>query len=430
MATNNDTFQLNPADGVPNQIQAIIDFANSLNEQNADPNSGLTGFGRGLNETRINLQAKKLDELLDDIDPRNLPAQLVSSLEQAADLSYLPDEARVAIDNTLAALAGHREELTEQLNKQLQRIDKLSDRLLDPENGRTDKLESPDANRLRIRANKLESELSKLRENGDSAALSDEAIEKLRDVANSKHLHKDEQQDLKTALDGILYDRENGAGAELPTQEQVTEQPREQRGDELVSETGQEAGITDRNQELGEAQLPEQTTEQAEEALVYGFSGPGDMLERAGTQSQESAPTQPKPSPEEQPQAQSYTFPEFPPALIRQGDCGEHVAKLQGLLNDVNTLHGNQLFEKPLGTDGAFGPQTKEALTGVQETLGIEPDGVFGPDTLKAIKTSMLGRMSGAEVSSSISAAEQCEDTGPNSTCNAHQGKTGQGVQR
>ncbi|HLS34197.1 MAG TPA: peptidoglycan-binding domain-containing protein [Brevibacterium sp.] len=54
------------------------------------------------------------------------------------------------------------------------------------------------------------------------------------------------------------------------------------------------------------------------------------------------------------------------------GDEGEDVEALERFLMDAGFLDGES-------ADGTFGPRVREAVRGLQESLGVEPDGVFQP---------------------------------------------------
>jgi peptidoglycan hydrolase-like protein with peptidoglycan-binding domain len=67
----------------------------------------------------------------------------------------------------------------------------------------------------------------------------------------------------------------------------------------------------------------------------------------------------------------SLTWP-----LVRQGDSGEKVEILQGLLN----ARGHDLE-----TDGIFGPLTAAAVRSFQQSRNISVDGIVGPQTWSAL---------------------------------------------
>jgi murein L,D-transpeptidase YcbB/YkuD len=66
---------------------------------------------------------------------------------------------------------------------------------------------------------------------------------------------------------------------------------------------------------------------------------------------------------------------------------GAAVVAWQTQLNDWLRLK----HEKPLPTDGAFGPGTQTATEALQQAQGLTPDGVVGPATRKALQTALAG---------------------------------------
>lgn len=62
---------------------------------------------------------------------------------------------------------------------------------------------------------------------------------------------------------------------------------------------------------------------------------------------------------------------------LRLGDVGEDVRQLQILLATAG-------FD-PGGSDGRFGPRTREAVVGFQRSRNLDPDGVAGPITIAAL---------------------------------------------
>jgi hypothetical protein len=66
--------------------------------------------------------------------------------------------------------------------------------------------------------------------------------------------------------------------------------------------------------------------------------------------------------------------------IIRMGMKGEDVKMLQMKLNMINNLFAS------LNADGAFGPNTKQALIKFQKSKGIKADGVLGPKTRAMIE--------------------------------------------
>ena len=66
-------------------------------------------------------------------------------------------------------------------------------------------------------------------------------------------------------------------------------------------------------------------------------------------------------------------------AILKQGDSGIEVKKLQMLLNA-------QLIPRPhLREDGAFGKRTHDAVLAFQKMKALEPDGLVGPQTWLAL---------------------------------------------
>ncbi len=63
------------------------------------------------------------------------------------------------------------------------------------------------------------------------------------------------------------------------------------------------------------------------------------------------------------------------PGLLREGDNGPEVKRLQQRLNITD--------------DGVFGPGTKRAVTAFQREHGLDPDGIVGPATRKAIRKAL-----------------------------------------
>lgn len=66
---------------------------------------------------------------------------------------------------------------------------------------------------------------------------------------------------------------------------------------------------------------------------------------------------------------------------------GAAVVAWQTQLNDWLRLN----HQKPLPTDGAFGPGTQTATEALQQAQGLTPDGVVGPATRKALQTALAG---------------------------------------
>ena len=70
-------------------------------------------------------------------------------------------------------------------------------------------------------------------------------------------------------------------------------------------------------------------------------------------------------------------------ALMRHGDRGDDVARLQGVLGEM----GYDLGE----ADGIFGPRTASAVRAFQDDLGIAVDGVVGAQTLGRLAVAASG---------------------------------------
>ncbi len=68
----------------------------------------------------------------------------------------------------------------------------------------------------------------------------------------------------------------------------------------------------------------------------------------------------------------------YPGYLLRQGARGDNVRTLQRYLNDLSSVYGTLL---PVNVDGAFGPQTRNAVIAFQRMFNLTPDGIVGPAT-------------------------------------------------
>jgi GH24 family phage-related lysozyme (muramidase) len=89
------------------------------------------------------------------------------------------------------------------------------------------------------------------------------------------------------------------------------------------------------------------------------------------------------------------------PAILRRGDRGDEVSRLQRLLNKVGGL---------LPEDDAFGPQTEDAVRDAQLMAGLAPTGIADaaltswleaqPDPNRVIPTSAIAYIAREEVSS------------------------------
>ncbi|RNL85571.1 L,D-transpeptidase family protein [Halostreptopolyspora alba] len=63
--------------------------------------------------------------------------------------------------------------------------------------------------------------------------------------------------------------------------------------------------------------------------------------------------------------------------LLREGDSGSQVTKLQERLTELNYWHG--------GADGEFDSLTTQAVIALQKAAGIGRDGIVGPNTREAL---------------------------------------------
>jgi hypothetical protein len=63
---------------------------------------------------------------------------------------------------------------------------------------------------------------------------------------------------------------------------------------------------------------------------------------------------------------------------LKQGNTGNGVRRLQ---QSLNWCYGYHLTE-----DGIFGPNTRNALVGMQRRVGTSADGIYGPNTRAAMK--------------------------------------------
>src|SRR5262245_10339304 len=89
------------------------------------------------------------------------------------------------------------------------------------------------------------------------------------------------------------------------------------------------------------------------------------------------------------------------PTVLRRGDRGDEVSRLQRLLNKVGGL---------LPEDDAFGPQTEDAVRDAQALAGLTPNGLADdalaawlaaqPDPNPTIPTSAIAYIAREEVSS------------------------------
>lgn len=72
------------------------------------------------------------------------------------------------------------------------------------------------------------------------------------------------------------------------------------------------------------------------------------------------------------------TVVSYPGYLLREGAKGDAVRTLQRYLNDLSTVYSALL---PVNADGAFGPQTRNAVIAFQRMFELTPDGIVGPAT-------------------------------------------------
>jgi hypothetical protein len=75
--------------------------------------------------------------------------------------------------------------------------------------------------------------------------------------------------------------------------------------------------------------------------------------------------------------------------LLRHGDRSEEVRGLQQQLNQLGVRDGHG---KPLGTDGRYGDNTRDAVMSLQKEHGLKEDGVVGPQTRKALQEQLQQR--------------------------------------
>jgi putative chitinase len=74
---------------------------------------------------------------------------------------------------------------------------------------------------------------------------------------------------------------------------------------------------------------------------------------------------------------------------LRHGDRSEEVRGLQQQLNQLGVRDGHG---KPLGTDGRYGHNTRDAVMSLQKEHGLKEDGVVGPQTRKALQEQLQQR--------------------------------------
>ncbi len=110
---------------------------------------------------------------------------------------------------------------------------------------------------------------------------------------------------------------------------------------------------------------------------VDGVAGPATQKALGVThdQVQTAQPATPAPTTEPKP-AQSQNTGAMADGVLKQGEKGEDVRKLQESLNKNGAK---------LDADGNFGPATKAAVEGYQRSHNLEADGVAGAKTLAAL---------------------------------------------
>ncbi len=90
----------------------------------------------------------------------------------------------------------------------------------------------------------------------------------------------------------------------------------------------------------------------------------------------QTAPTQGENKPSENKPTQPQNAGPLGDGMLKQGEKGEDVRKLQEALNKSGAT---------LETDGKFGPATKSAVENYQRSHNLDADGVAGPKTLAAL---------------------------------------------
>jgi peptidoglycan hydrolase-like protein with peptidoglycan-binding domain len=91
------------------------------------------------------------------------------------------------------------------------------------------------------------------------------------------------------------------------------------------------------------------------------------------------------------PPSRTPSAPSAPMAdgVLREGERGAEVRQLQERLNAVGARDAQG---RVLGTDGAFGQRTEDAVRGFQRARGLDVDGIAGPDTLRALDAAVRAR--------------------------------------
>jgi hypothetical protein len=76
-------------------------------------------------------------------------------------------------------------------------------------------------------------------------------------------------------------------------------------------------------------------------------------------------------------------MPESPafPGIIKRGDVGENVRRIQARLNQIGHGHHSALGGRPLAVDGIFGEDTEKVVKTFQQHRNITVDGIVGPNT-------------------------------------------------
>ena len=98
--------------------------------------------------------------------------------------------------------------------------------------------------------------------------------------------------------------------------------------------------------------------------------------DRGQTTPGQTAPTQGENKPSENKPTQQQNAGPLGDGMLKQGEKGEDVRKLQEALNKSGAT---------LETDGKFGPATKSAVENYQRAHNLDADGVAGPKTLAAL---------------------------------------------
>ncbi len=92
------------------------------------------------------------------------------------------------------------------------------------------------------------------------------------------------------------------------------------------------------------------------------------------------------------------------PAVLREGDRGEAVTRLQ---QQLNLLGQRDRDGRALETDGAFGPRSRDAVEAFQRTQGLAVDGIVGAQTNTALRD-VLARQQSMQPGSHPSLSDTC----------------------